>query len=65
MSSNLLTSIPNQATDQSMFTDRTPLLKPDFMHRVFSNQLHATFNLQFFYNLYPMVHWVDDVFDTH
>jgi hypothetical protein len=34
MSSNLATSIPNQATDRPIFTDRTPPLVPDFMHWV-------------------------------
>jgi hypothetical protein len=31
MSSNLTTSIPDQATDRSAFTDQTPLLKSDFL----------------------------------
>jgi hypothetical protein len=31
MSSNLAILVPDQATDRSTFTDRTPLLKPDFM----------------------------------
>jgi hypothetical protein len=34
MSSNFVSSIPDQATDRSTFTDRTPPLKLDFIHRV-------------------------------
>jgi hypothetical protein len=30
-----------------------------------SDQLHSTFNLQPSGNSYPMLHWVDDVFDKH
>jgi hypothetical protein len=33
MSSNLATSVPNQTTDRSTLTDRTPLLKPSCMLR--------------------------------
>jgi hypothetical protein len=64
MSSNLATSVLDQAIDRSTFTDRTPLLKPNFIHRV-SDRLHATFNLHTFDSIYLMVHWVDDVFDIH
>jgi hypothetical protein len=34
MSSNLATSVLDQATDQSTLTNRTLLLEPDFMHWV-------------------------------
>jgi hypothetical protein len=43
---NLATSVFDQATDRSAFTDRTPPFKPDFMHRIplFDFTLPSVFN---------------------
>jgi hypothetical protein len=62
---NLVILVPDQATERSTFTDRTPLLEPSLMHQVPSIcfTLSLIFNPQIIF--FPMLRWVDDVFDTH
>jgi hypothetical protein len=53
MSSNLTTSVSDQATDRLTFTDRTPLLKPDFTSWV----LLTGFMLPSIFNLWVIFIW--------
>jgi hypothetical protein len=62
---NLVTSVLNQAIEQSAFTDWTPLMEPSLTHQVSS----TCFTLSLIFNpliiFFPMLRWVEDVFDTH
>jgi hypothetical protein len=62
---NLTILVPDQATDRLAFPDRIVLLEPYLMHRVLSIcfMLPSIFNLLSVF--FPMLCWVDDVFDTH
>jgi hypothetical protein len=59
------TSVPDQATARSTLTDQTPLLQSSFMHRVpmICFTLPSIFTLLIVF--FPMLHWIDDVFDTY
>jgi hypothetical protein len=61
----LVTSVFDQATELSVFTDRTHPLELSLMHQVSSIcfTLLPTFNLLTIF--FPMLRWVDDVFDIH
>jgi hypothetical protein len=61
MSSNLVTSVPDQATDRSTFTDQTPMLKSRFTAWCFWLAYHWWWPS---YDVHLLTDWVDDVFST-
>jgi hypothetical protein len=61
MSSKQATSVPDQPTDRSGSTGRTPLLiLPSYTGIL--GPVHAIFGLESFVDPHPMLQWVDDVF---
>jgi hypothetical protein len=62
---NMAILVPDQATKQSTFTDRTPLLERSLMHRVTSIYFMPSPIFNHLIVFFPMLCWIDDVFDSH
>jgi hypothetical protein len=62
---NLVTLVPGQTTKRSTFTDQTHPLEPSLMHQVPSIFFMQSPIFNPLIIFFPMLRWINDVFDTH